>query len=58
MKRALLLALACVVLGCDTQEPVADMGGEVSFLLDGQEWAVSAQVSASHQYYGYLLTAS
>ena len=40
---ALLLGTAA---GCDgqTPEPAPDTGGDVSFLLDGEEWAVGASV--------------
>lgn len=54
---ALLLATAP---GCDGQAPAdtADTGGDVSFLLDGEEWAVGASVEMIYtRGYGYgLLT--
>ena len=52
----LLLALA----GCDAQAPpTQDTGGEVSFLLDGQEWAVGANVMFVYtEGYGYGILTS
>ena len=50
----LLLALA----GCDTEAPVADANGDVSFLLNGEEWAVSARAGATAADFGYLIVAS
>ena len=52
---ALLLGTAA---GCDgqTPEPAPDTGGDVSFLLDGEEWAVGASVELIYtEGYGYLL---
>ena len=51
-----LLALA----GCDTEAPPPeDTGGEVFFLLDGEEWAVGANVSFIYtEGYGYSILTS
>ena len=58
MKRLLASGVLVVLLalaGCDTEAPPPqDTGGEVSFLLDGQEWAVGANVSSVYtEGYGY-----
>jgi len=45
---------------CDSRDlpPVTDTGGEVSFLLNGEEWAIGANVGAVEASYGYLIGAS
>ena len=52
---SLLLATAP---GCDGQAPAvtADTGGDIAFLLDGEEWAVGASLEMIYTPgYGYLL---
>ena len=53
-----VLLFLVALSGCDTQTPGADVRGNVSFLLNGEEWAVSADVVASAQSYGYLIGAT
>lgn len=45
---------------CDSQGLIAteDVGGEVSFFLNGAQWAIEARVSAAETGYGFLIGAS
>lgn len=65
MRPLTLFALAALVFGpatgCDGQapEPAADTGGDVSFLLDGQEWARGASITLVYtKDFGYSLLTS